>query len=401
MHNEIYIWDNMEVMKSKDFQKYKNNIKMIYIDPPYNTLSEKSYNDSYESQHWKEFIKNRLSIAQWLLRGDGCIFISIDDNEYANLKIACDEVFSKKNFVWTFITKQAQRSNAKHINTIHEYILCYAKDKAKLNPFVIHRKNIPEEKDMIEKLEKEVYKIFISEWVDVANKKIKKIIANYCKKYDITWLKNYTNVDDKGRIFFAVDLSTPWEPREVNIPQLWLHLDPLPTRWWASNQKFIDLYNENRLSYKNWRPYSKHYLDEAENNVQSILNFFSRQGTNDIKKLWLYNLFDTPKPVELLKFLIKISTDRNDIILDFFAWSWSLAQAVYELNFEEWRDNSYVLIQLDEKVKEGSTVYKACIKYGIEPIVSEILKFRIDTFLRKFWRQSDYLLFNFSKSNVR
>ena len=105
MLNEIYIGDNLAIMKSKRFKKYKEKFKMIYIDPPYNTQVRKSYNDKLNSDTWIKFMKDRLKVAKTYLKQDGVIFISIDDNEYANLKILCDAIFGSDNFMGTFITK--------------------------------------------------------------------------------------------------------------------------------------------------------------------------------------------------------------------------------------------------------------------------------------------------------
>ena len=394
MKNEIYIGDNLQIMNSKNFEKYQEKIKMIYIDPPYNTHNIKSYNDKLDSDLWKKFMEDRLFSAKKLLKQDGSIFISIDDNEYANLKLMCDDVFGKENFVGTFITQQAQRSNAKHINIVHEYIVCYAKNKKKLNKFVVNRMEIPEEKKMINKLNREIKKIILTEGLEIANKKIKDIIKDYCYNYNISWLKNYSNVDENGDIYFSVDLSTPGKPRSVNIPEIGLKLEPLPTRGWSSDSKFIKLYNEKRLCFKDGRPYCKHYLYESEDNVPSILKFFSRQGTNDLKKLGIYNLFDTPKPVELLKFLIRISTNKNDILMDFFAGSGSFAQAVYESNKENNKNNKYILIQLSEDVNINSNAYKECKKLGIKPNVADILKYRIDVYLKKNNMAKDYIFYD-------
>lgn len=390
MKNEIFIGDNLKVMNSSCFEKYYNKIKMIYIDPPYNTQGQKSYNDKIASDKWREFMSARLLVAKKTLRTDGVIFISIDDNEYANLKTICDEVFGKNNYVGSFITQQAQRSNAKHINTVHEYIICYAKQKEKLHKFVINRMDIPEERKMIEKLSREIKKIVDDEGLDAANKKLKDIIKNYCYHYNITWLKNYSCVDEDGNIFFPVDLSTPGKPRKVDIPEINLRLEPLPTRGWSSNKRFIELFNNNRLFFRDGRPYAKHFLYESEDNVPSILKFFSRQGTNDLKKLGLDDLFDTPKPVEMLKFLIRISTKSNDIVLDCFAGSGSLAQAVYEVNEEDNKAIKYVLIQIKEAVNEKTDVYKACKYYGVVPTVDEIMKHRISEYLRINKKEKDF-----------
>lgn len=391
MKNEIYIGDNLKVMNDSLFKNYTEKFKMIYIDPPYNTCLKKSYNDKSSSGQWSGFMYDRLLASKKFLKKDGVIFISIDDNEYANLKLICDEVFGKDNFVGTFITQQAQRSNAKHINTIHEYILCFAKDKKKLHKFVIKRMEIPEDKKMITKLNNEVKKIIRSEGVEIANKKLNGIIKKYCEDYNITWLKNYSNVDENGNIFFPMDLSTPGNPRSVNIESIGLKLAPLSTRGWSSDQKFINLYNEHRLAFKDGRPYEKHYLYESEDNVPSMLKFYSRQGTNDLKKLGIGDLFDTPKPVEMLKFLIRIATKKDDLVLDYFAGSGSIAQAVYEVNKEDKKNLKYVLIQIKEKVNPKSSVYKACKKFNVTPTVDEILKYRINCYLSKNKKDTDYI----------
>lgn len=129
---------------------------------------------------------DRLAVSKKYLNENGVIFISIDDNEYANLKIICDKIFGKDNFVGTLITLQAQRSNAKLINTVHEYILCYAKNKSKLHRFVIKRTQLPEDRKMIKKLTAEVRKVLKSDGLEEANKYLKKLIKDYCYKYNIT-----------------------------------------------------------------------------------------------------------------------------------------------------------------------------------------------------------------------
>ena len=112
------------------------------------------------------------------------------------------------------------------------------------------------------------------------------------------------------------------------------------------------------------------------------MNFYSRQGTEDLKRLGLNGLFDTPKPVEMIKFLIRITHKENDTILDFFGGSGTTAQAVYETNIEDGRNNNYILIQLEEELDKKYQARKIAEKLEIKPVVSEILKLRIDTFLK-------------------
>lgn len=390
--NEIYIGDNLTVMKSDTFKKYHGLIGLIYIDPPYNTLTSKSYNDKNDSNTWYDFMHERLIEAKELLRDDAVILISIDDNEYASLKLCCDDVFGMQNFVGTMITKQAQRSNAKLINTVHEYVLCYAKDKKKLDSFSIKRMDIPEQKHMIEGLQKEIKDILKESGKEVATKALSKRIKQICEEEDITWLRNYSNIDDDGKIFFAVDLSTPGEPRTVDIPEIGLHLDPLPTRGWTTDARFIELHKAKRLAFKNGRPYSVRYLSESEDNVPSILNFYSRQGTHDLKRLGLQDVFDTPKPVEMLKFFIRMTDTRDSIVLDFFGGSGSTGQAVYETNDEDDRQNRYILIQLDEEVNRKSKAFEKCKELGIEPSIDKILEFRLKKFLETRGKAEDFVV---------
>ncbi|HHX49469.1 MAG TPA: site-specific DNA-methyltransferase [Clostridiales bacterium] len=144
------------------------------------------------------------------------------------------------------------------------------------------------------------------------------------------------------------------------------------------------------LAFKNGRPYEKHYLKDANDNVSSVLNFYSRQGTNDLNKLGLRDLFDTPKPVKLIKFLINIVTDGNALVLDFFAGSGTTAQAVYELNKENKQNNKYVLIQQYENIPLTSKTHQKCKELNIEPNIPSIMIKRINTYLEKNKQPLDY-----------
>ena len=388
MKNKIFIGDNLDVLKLGLIQK--GSIKMIYVDPPYNTKSELSYKDSMNETEWLLELENRLVLSKDLLLENGLVFISIDDNEYAELKLLCDKVYGKKNCVGTFIVKQAQRSNSKHINIIHEYILCYCKNKNKLEKLKINKMDIPEQRKIIDLIRKDVKKVFDKLGEAEARKRLKEWINKYIVQEEFHWLINYYNVDENGRIFFATDLSAPIEPNVIDIPEIGLHLEPLLTRGWQSKSKFIGLYNKGLLYFRDGRPYAKHYIEEAEDNVSSILNFCSKQGSTDLKRLGLDGLFDTPKSVELLKYLIRISCKDNDIILDLYAGSGTTAQAVYEVNSENKMSLSYVLIQNKELLKENSKPYNFAIKYGFEPYVSNALLYRVNKVCEKNQVSEDY-----------
>lgn len=390
MKNKIFVGDNYEILNSNIMNEYINKIDMIYIDPPYNNGTKFSYENQSSDIEWENFIKKRIEISYKYMSEESAIFVSIDDYELAQLKTIMDEIFKKENFVGIFITKQSQRSNAKHINIIHEYVLCYAKNKKKLPEFKINRMDIPEDRSMIQNISEQVKVDFKNNGYDSAYKLLHKLIKQYCLSNNITWLRNYNNIDEDGRIYFAKDLSTPGEPREVNIPSINFHLEPLKTRGWPRDQKIVELYKNSRLVFKGDRPYVKHYIEEAQDSAPSILNFYSRQGTNALKKLGINNIFDTPKPVEMIKFFIRLCCKKDSIILDYFAGSGTTAQAVYEINMEDNRNNTYVLIQLNESVDKNTSVYNECLKLGIVPEVQYILKYRIDKFLSLNGKNVDY-----------
>lgn len=376
-NNSIFIGDNYKIMKDVSFRSQIPIVDFIYIDPPYNTQKKFSYSDKRNHKNWANFMKKRLKLAKDFLHEKGIICISIDDSEYANLKILCDDIFNEKNFVGTFITYQSQRSNSKLINTVHEYVLCFAKNKSLLSPLKVKRMDILEERNIIFSIIRKVKNVFNKFWSIQATLLLWDLIKKYSINKWWSWIKNYNNLDETWRIFFAKDLSTPWKPRKVNIPEINLNLEPLENRWWSSDEKFKRLFKKWLLAFKGSRPYEKHFLEDAENNIWSVLNFYSRQGTNDLKRLGLANLFDTPKPVELIKFLIRIGMSKNWHCFDFFWGSWTTAQAVYELNHEDGGSRTYTLIQLDELIDKWNKIYDTCLKNGIQPNIWEILKYRV------------------------
>lgn len=365
---------------------------VIYIDPPYNTGNKLSFNDRRSAEGWVQFMEDRLNPARGILKEDGVIFISIDDNSLYELKLSCDRIFGRSNFLGTFITKQAIRSNSNHINIIHEYIVAYAKDKKKLGAFKIKRTDSPNDASMIADIEKQIHDEFVRSGKKSAEKLLSKTNQEYMKKRNITWLKNYAQVDEDGRVFFAKDLSVPGEPNKLVIDEINLKLPALSTRRWSSPKKFIKLYHENKLYFKNGRPYEKHYLCDSYDNVSTILDFYSRQGTNDLNKLGLRGLFDTPKPVELIKYLIRIATFKKDnaLVLDFFAGSGTTGQAVMEINIENHKNHVFYLAQIDERLAQDSLQYKFAARHNIRPTVDQLMIYRLNTVRKKLHYGGDY-----------
>lgn len=382
--NKVFVGDNMNILRRLDV----NSIDFIYIDPPYNTNNKFSYNDT--NDNWGTDILHRLELAKVVLKQSGIICISIDDNELATLLMICYSVFQKKNYLGTFITRQAQRSNAKYINITHEYVVVFAKDKRYVPQFFIKRMNLPDDAEMIQTITWKVAAAF-KQGRDVALRTLKELLSKYASEKNISWIKNYSNIDENGRVFFAKDLSTPSKPNELRIDEMGLVLPKLKTRGWSSKDKFLRLYGQNRLCFRHGRPYEIQYLDEATENVNSVLNFYSRQGTNDLKRLGLDGIFDTPKPVELIKFLIRATMHKNAKILDFYAGSGTTGQAVYEVNKEDKKKHSFILVQKKEMVTEKSSVYAQLKKQGIEnPTVVDVLLIRLNTYLKKNHMNVDF-----------
>ncbi len=226
MH-KVFIMEALECLKRIE----KESVQTIYIDPPYNT---KSSNFEYDDSHadYEKWIKEHLILAKAVLKQSGCLFISIDDNKMAEVKIIANEIFGVHNFLGTFITKQATRSNAKHINITHEYVLSYAKNKACTPGFKILRTLLPIYDKPLKDLMRTIKSVFKQKGQAQAQAQLalKKQIKELSQKEHFNFLKNYHLVDEKGEIYFAKDLSTPSNPRSVAIEEINLFLEPLKSR---------------------------------------------------------------------------------------------------------------------------------------------------------------------------
>lgn len=388
--NVLIKGDNLEVLKHLK-NAYYRKVKMIYIDPPYNTGNgDFIYNDERSftpqslaqmanieleeassilnltlknsSTHsaWLSFMYPRLYIARQLLRDDGVIFISIDDNEQANLKLLCDEIFGEDNFVGQIIwqKKKGGGQDSQDFAKEHEYILCYSKYEWKIN-------------DKKEQLSENKFNKIING---------KKAIISKLEKWGIGALMEdapslyYPIKDPNGNDFYPIAPNGEkgrWRKKPENLDSEHIY--------WQENQK-------GRLT-----PYEVIYFDEVKDKEKIIKTrtIFTDYGTTtDATKeiLNLFNnqkIFDTPKPINLIKILLQLSTtpNSNDIILDFFAGSGTTAQAVMELNAEDKGNREFILVQLDEAIdkSKSKTAYEFCKnELGSEnPTIFDITKERI------------------------
>ena len=365
--------DNLEVLKHLS-NAYYEEVKMIYIDPPYNTggdgfvyqddrkftvsefkklagvNEEKAkrvldFVDSKSNSHsaWLTFMYPRLYIAKQLLKDDGVIFVSIDDNEVAQLRLLMDEVFGEENFVGVFLWKKNKsgNQNAKYMSVQHDYIIAYVKIK-----------------DM----------------------------EKWRLPYSKEDLKDYKEKDDKGLFYFkpvkhstrGKDLNLYYndnkyfiEKSVYNKESLLKMLNDNEAVFRKNSKKQTQLYMKQRLK-SGILPYS--FLEASkfpmtENGVEEVFTLFNK------------DVFNNPKPTKLIKYLIQIGSNPKELILDFFAGSGTTGDAVMQLNAKDGGKRKYILVQLPEVIdkKKNRTAYDFVKdELGVEnPTIFEITKERL------------------------
>ncbi|GHQ70645.1 hypothetical protein VN1233_06820 [Helicobacter pylori] len=277
-------------------KKFAKQVKCIYIDPPYNTGNDSfNYNDNFNHSSWLVFMKNRLEIAREFLSDDGVIFVQCDDNEQAYLKVLMDEIFLRENFVASIIWKQfhSVKNDAANFSKNIEYILCYCKNFSKN---LIG--NEPFDKSNLYKLKDE----------------------NGFYKLDPVWAKSGNNFSP-----YTFLNGKTWSP-------------PSGTFWRYSIGTLKDMEQNNRIVFNGKNPMAKRYLSEvAEGRKSSTFWDGSEVGYNlngdaEIKQLFNGNkVFNNPKPEALLKRIIEISTQENDLVLDFFAGSGTTCAVAHKM----------------------------------------------------------------------
>lgn len=352
--------DNLEVLKLLQ-SAYLNSVKMIYIDPPYNTGNDFVYTDDFADgiahykevtgqatksnpetagryhTNWLNMMYPRLKLARNLLTDDGVIFISIDENEIANLRKICNEIFGEDNFIGTFIwRKKDGGGQAKDYFVIeHEYIVGYRKSDA-----------------LLWEDEKEIRDI----------NEYKKIDAR--GRYKITKLAKWGNTarrEDRPSMYFPLNapdgtLAYPIAP------------DGNDGRWRIGKEKMKELVKNDLIYWEKkndlWIPYEKEYFTNQSKIIKqrSILYDVANtgDGTDCLTELFgIKDIFENPKPFEIIIKLLKPITTKNDIILDFFSGSATMAHAVMNLNAEDGFNRKYICVQLPEKTEPNSVANKA------------------------------------------
>lgn len=357
--------DNLEVLKLLQ-SSYLNSIKMIYIDPPYNTGNDFVYTDDFADgiahykqvtgqatksnpetagryhTNWLNMMYPRLKLARNLLTDDGVIFISIDDNEQANLKKLCDEVFGEDNFIAVFPwRKRTAKSDVPFgVSQDYEWIMAYARSQ-----------------DFIAAIEGGTRKYFTTP--DFPG-----------RPWRIHDLTKQTSASERPKSFFTL----------VN-PKTGKEYPANPNRTWAiTKDTFEGYYKQGKIVFPDdydflniTQPAFRYFKDDDEKKAGEKFGCIAvstslpkeigmtKDGTAEITELFEKKVFGFPKPVALLKFLISITTkfDKDAIVLDFFSGSATTAHAVMQLNAEDGGHRRFICVQLPEKTDEQSEAYKA------------------------------------------
>ena len=376
----IYIeGDNLEVLKILQ-ESYLNKIKCIYIDPPYNTGSDFIYNDKFSKSENEELIESgqidedgnrmisnnqsngkfhsdwlsmmfsRLKLARNLLSKDGLIFVSIDDNEQANLKKVCDEIFGEKNFIGIFcINSTPNARDYGHIGKMHEYALFYAKN------IDFAKSNIIPEEDKKFTYSDEIGGFNIH---PLYNSNEAFTPANRPNLY----YPFYVNPNSKTKDgFYEIGLENRTGWIEVYPPKSVKNGVQFVWRWGKEEKSRANL-NKEIVGYKVDNEFK--IVQKMRNSAKLIRSFLydggytSRKGTAEVEEIMGSKIFSFPKPVELIKLFLKSGSNEDSIVLDFFSGSGTTAQAVMELNNEDNGNRRFILVQLPEKIdkKEFKTI---------------------------------------------
>lgn len=372
--NLYIVGDNIDAIKHL-LSSYAGKIKCIYIDPPYNTgkdgfiypddfqfnsveLSQKLGITEEESTRildlsgksthsaWLTFMYPRLVLARDLLSNDGVMFISIDENEYKNLSLICDEIFGEENFLISMITNKSSQIASENIVSMHEYILGYTKDYDSFTlgdnfKYTISRGTVGNEDQTTPVIEfpKGLNCYNIEDGIYTETRKIEGSKEN---------IENFSPIIVKdGCLAENVSLRAKW--RSSNDMRNFFNNDCNPVKA-KINGEITEIYFEN----DRFNPQIKKRVREKFNSI--FLE--NKRGSKRLEELQI-NYFDNPKDVNLIKYLIERATKSDSIVLDFFSGSATTADSVIQLNSADKGKRKYIMVQLSEKIEEKKSAYKA------------------------------------------
>lgn len=396
----VYIeGDNLEVLKL--LQKgYHGCIKMIYIDPPYNTGKDFVYKDNYKDNlenylkqigedrslstkalsdsdgrfhsKWLNMMYPRLKLARNLLSEDGVIFISIDDSEVDNLRKICDEIFGPTNFMACLVYDKNRKNDAKFISVGHEYMLAYFKDLAYYKENGLVFRESKEGVDLVRDEFNRLRKLYNDDWVKV-NKGLKELYSSWSDDDEKKPLARFTKVDEKGPYRDDGNISWPGGggPKYTVLHPVTNKPCKCPDAGWRfpTLKRMKEQIDQGRVVFgedETTLPRIRRNLFEYDKQVMRSVRFsYAQTATQEFNKIFDgKRVFENPKSVTDIKDIIQyiIPAYESDIILDFFSGSATTAHAVMQLNAETQGKRQYILVQLPEATGEKSVARKQGFK---------------------------------------
>lgn len=389
--NNLYmIGDNIDAIKHL-LKSYSNEVDCIYIDPPYNTgKKDFVYPDSFEftkeglskaagieddeaerilnmagkSTHsaWLTFMYPRLLLARDLLKEDGVIFISIDENEHSNLKLLCDEVFGEENFAGEIIWKNSSKNDQSYISMQHEYIIAFVKSKS------MNSGDWTEKKEGLE----EIFKAFESfkqkhgdNWVEI-HKEALEWYKQFPESNPIYSSKHYSWMDERG-VYFPDNISGPNYGQyryDVIHPVTGKVCKEPASGWRYPEETMKQRINDNLVHFgkdETTVPNNKTYLKNTQyQSLTSVKYKDGRVASNQLNELLGGKYFTNPKDVDLLSILFKaVGLKKDSLVLDFFSGSASTAHAVMQMNAEDNGKRRFIMVQLPEAIEENKPAFQA------------------------------------------
>lgn len=425
-NNLVIEGDNLEVLKTLQ-NSYRRKVKMIYIDPPYNTGKEFVYPDKFSEglqgyldytgqrnevgenleskqetggrrhSNWLSMMYPRLQLAKSLLTDDGVILISIDDNEQPDLRLLCDEVFGEDNFAGQIIWKNSSKNDQKYVSVQHEYFIAYVRNKAaNSGDWIEQKEGLKEIYTKFDELKRKYGKDYRT-----IHQAAIKWFGTFSESNPIRSSKHYSWMDDRG-VYFPADISGPnfGQYRYDVLHPVTGKVCKEPASGWRYPEATMKQRMADGLIHfgedENTIPNNKTYLKDTES--QSLTSIKYRDGrvaTNNLRKLMDGDVFTNPKNTDVLESFFKaIGVKNNDIVMDFFAGSGSTAEAVMKLNLHNDWNVSFINVQLPEKTyktdKDGNRKYlkesKVAFQLGYMTI-ADITKERIRRAGRKIQKE--------------
>ncbi|GHZ89283.1 type III restriction endonuclease subunit M [Vibrio cholerae] len=409
--------DNLEVLKLLQ-KSYYGKVKMIYIDPPYNTGNEFIYPDNYQEtldtylayagllddegkkfttntssegrfhSKWLNMIYPRIFLARNLLTEDGLIMVSIDDNEYIHLREVMDSIFGEENFAGTMIWQGGRKNDSKRLSVVHDYVVVYVKNESLLQEMDLRWREKKNGLDEVYAKAAELRELH-SEDFEAGSKELREWFKGLPDGSPAKEHSHYKFLDGEG-VYYGDNISSP-NYRE-NLIFEWKGYAPPKNGWRYNREAMSRLHDQGLLIYpedKSKRIQYKRYLHHTEDWAPST-HFYKdrRAASKSLTQLMNGNVFDFPKDTDVIARFITTFTSDSDIVLDFFAGSGSTGEALLKANSKEMSSRKFILVQLPEKldatVKKQEEAFKLCTEIGVPANIAELSKERLRRAILQF-----------------